>query len=318
MGESADRGTVGIVGLGLVGRALAGRALAGGYPVTGFDVSAAAGGAAEAIGVTLAPDLERLLARCSVAVLCVFDDAQLGDVVAQIDAALAGAARDGEAAGRVGAGIDLVINTATCSPPAVEAAATAIGRHGLAFLELPLSGSSAQIRDGRALGLVGADAATLRRFLPLVATLAPRHVHVGPPGSAARAKLASNLVLGLNRAALAEGLAFAQRMGLDGLRFLELLRESPAYSRAVDTVGERMVKRDFAPQSRLAQHRKDLSLILTQAAGIAQDLPLAQAHAALLDRAIALGLGEADNAAVIDALAPSAAAGLPRGAGQVV
>jgi 3-hydroxyisobutyrate dehydrogenase-like beta-hydroxyacid dehydrogenase len=313
MSRSTGAATVGVVGLGLVGRALAARAIAGGYAVTGFDVSPAAAGAAEAIGVAVAADLPQLLAECTVAVVCVFDDAQLGDVVAEIDAECA---RRPGVAHAIDRGIDLAINTATCSPPAVEAAAAALGRHGIAFMELPLSGSSAQIRDGTALGLIGAEAATLARYQPLVTTLSPRHVHVGLPGSAARAKLASNLILGLNRAALAEGLALAERLGLDGLRFLEILRDSPAYSRAVDTVGARMVARDFAPQSRLAQHRKDLSLILAQAAGVAQELPLAQAHAALLDRAIAMGLGDADNAAVIAALAPRSAR--PGDAGQAL
>jgi 3-hydroxyisobutyrate dehydrogenase-like beta-hydroxyacid dehydrogenase len=63
-----------------------------------------------------------------------------------------------------------------------------------------------------------------------------------------------------------------------------------------------MVARDFAPRSRLVQHRKDLALIVEQAERAGPGLPLARAHLALLDRAIALGLGELDNAAVIAAL----------------
>ena len=296
-GKARSVAAIGIVGLGLVGRALAARALAGGYAVSGFDVSAAAAAAAQSIGVTLAADMARLLAACSVVLVCVFDDDQLADVVCQV------ATEAGRHSGG-GHGLALVINAATCSPRAIETAAASLARHAIAFMELPLSGSSVQIQDGEALGLVGAETAILASYRPLIDTLSPKRVHVGPPGSAARAKLASNLVLGLNRAALAEGLALAECLGLDGRRFLELLRQSPAYSRAVDTVGERMVARDFAPQSRLAQHRKDLSLILAQAAGLSQDLPLALAHAGLLDRAIAMGLGDADNAAVIAALVP--------------
>jgi 3-hydroxyisobutyrate dehydrogenase-like beta-hydroxyacid dehydrogenase len=286
---------IGIIGLGLVGRALAARLLAAGFPVGGFDVSAPAVEAAAAIGVAPAGDLSELLGCSSIALVCVFDDPQLSAVVAQIVATAA--------ADRASRSLELVINTATCSPAAVEAAAASMAAAAIAFLELPLSGSSAAIRAGEALGLVGADASTLARHLALVNLLSPRHVHVGLPGSAARAKLATNLILGLNRAALAEGIFFAERLGLDGHRFLELLRQSPAYSRAVDTVGERMVTRDFTPRSRLAQHRKDLALILAQATALDAGLPLAQAHAALLDRAVEAGLGEADNAAVIAALA---------------
>ena len=76
-----------------------------------------------------------------------------------------------------------------------------------------------------------------------------KHVfHVGPCGSAAKMKLVSNLVLGLNRAALAEGLALAESLGLDLPRPLEVLQQSAAYSRQMDTKGRKMIDRDFAPR----------------------------------------------------------------------
>lgn len=291
---------MGVIGLGHVGRALAHRALAAGMSVQGFDVSPDACAAALAADVPVVVDLPSLLQACSIALVCVFDDEQLGEVVCRIAASAGFVARRG-----------LVINAATCSPAAAEAAAAALQQRGIEFMELPLSGSSVQIREGEALGLIGAHDAVLGRYAEVVATLSPQRFHVGPPGSAARAKLASNLVLGLNRAALAEGIALAERLGLDGQRFLEMLRLSPAYSRAVDTVGGRMVSRDFETRSRLVQHRKDLALILAQAEATGQGLPLARAHLSLLDRAIALGLGDRDNAAVIAALTtdPDASSG---------
>ena len=289
--DVVDGTRLGIIGLGHVGRALAQRASAAGVAVLGFDVSAEAAAVARAASIPVAVDLPGLLRSSTIALVCVFDDGQLGDVVGRI------AAGTGTPEGP-----ELVINAATCSPAAVERAALALRHHGIDFIELPLSGSSVQIRDGEALGLVGADNEILSRYAPIIDVLAPLYFHVGPPGAGARAKLASNLVLGLNRAALAEGIALAECLGLDGHRFLELLRRSPAYSRAVDTVGARMVSRDFEPRSRLAQHRKDLALILQEAEGRRTGLPLARAHLDLLDRAISLGMGEQDNAAVIAAL----------------
>jgi 3-hydroxyisobutyrate dehydrogenase-like beta-hydroxyacid dehydrogenase len=109
-------------------------------------------------------------------------------------------------------------------------------------------------------------------------------------------KLVTNLVLGLNRAALAEGLAFAQALGLEGAATLEVMRRSMAYSRIMDTKGEKMVLRDFAPQAKLSQHLKDVRLMM-EAAELT--LPLTWAHRALLEKAVALGYGELDNSAVI-------------------
>jgi len=294
---------IGVIGLGHVGRALAERASSAGLVVQGVDVSPAAVAAARASGIAVAPDLASLLKTCPIALVCVFDDGQFKDVVGTIAARAVCAGRP-----------ELVINAATCSPAAVESAAAELRRQEIGFIELPLSGSSVQIRHGEALGLVGADGAVLAHHVEVITVLSPQHFHVGPPGAGARAKLASNLVLGLNRAALAEGIVFAERLGLDGHRFLELLRRSPAYSRAVDTVGARMVARDFATRSRLAQHRKDLALILAQAGvgNAGPGLPLARAHLDLLDRAIALGLGDCDNAAVIAALTTTTDADSPR------
>ena len=72
----------------------------------------------------------------------------------------------------------------------------------------------------------------------------------------------AELVLGLNRAALAEGLAFARRCGLDASAVLDILRTGAAYSRVMDAKGAKMIGGDFSPEAKLAQHVKDVRLIL--------------------------------------------------------
>ena len=114
-------------------------------------------------------------------------------------------------------------------------------------------------------------------------------------------KLVSNLVLGLNRAALAEGLVFAQALGLDAEAALEVLLNSMAYSRTMDTKGRKMIAGDFRTQARLSQHLKDVRLILAAAAEAGQVLPLSETHRRLLETAEAAGFGDADNSAVVRA-----------------
>jgi 3-hydroxyisobutyrate dehydrogenase-like beta-hydroxyacid dehydrogenase len=110
-----------------------------------------------------------------------------------------------------------------------------------------------------------------------------------------------NLVLGLNRAALAEGLTFARSLGLDPGLTLAVLREGAAYSRAMDAKGPKMIAGDFTPQARLSQHLKDVRLILAEARRAGAATPLSDVHRALLEAAEAAGYGEADNSAVIRA-----------------
>jgi 3-hydroxyisobutyrate dehydrogenase-like beta-hydroxyacid dehydrogenase len=136
----------------------------------------------------------------------------------------------------------------------------------------------------------------------LLNAICPRRIVVGKPGDAAKAKLAVNLVLQLNRAALAEGLAFAERMGLPASMSLQVMRKSAAYSAVMDSKGEKMVRGDYAPQSRLAQTLKDAQLILEEAERQHQVLPLMRANVALLSAAIAIAGAEADPAAIIEAL----------------
>jgi 3-hydroxyisobutyrate dehydrogenase-like beta-hydroxyacid dehydrogenase len=123
---------------------------------------------------------------------------------------------------------------------------------------------------------------------------------MGPPGSAGRAKLAINLILGLNRLALAEGLVFAERLGLEPSRFLEVARQAASYSQVMDTKGPKMVRGDFTPEGRARQTLKDVELMLAQARRLGQELPLAQLNAEVLRACVDSGEGDQDNSVVIN------------------
>ncbi|MDB5858714.1 MAG: glxR, partial [Ramlibacter sp.] len=129
--------------------------------------------------------------------------------------------------------------------------------------------------------------------------VATRRVHVGAAGMAARAKLATNLVLGLNRAVLAEGMAFAESLGIPPATFLALVLATPARSAAAEVKGPMMASGRFEPQSRIRQHLKDVGLMLAAAHVAGQPLPLSETHARLMRDAIAAGDGDLDNAAII-------------------
>jgi 3-hydroxyisobutyrate dehydrogenase-like beta-hydroxyacid dehydrogenase len=118
-------------------------------------------------------------------------------------------------------------------------------------------------------------------------------------------KLVLNLVLGLNRAVLGEGLAFARACGIDESVALDILRAGPSWSKVMDTKGEKMLTGDFEPQARLAQHLKDVRLILEAGRQSNAMLPLSKLHEQLLDELVQAGYGDLDNSAVIRAFKPS-------------
>ena len=147
--------------------------------------------------------------------------------------------------------------------------------------------------------MVGGSNKAFDRCRDLFRRFSKRAIHTGPCGSGAKMKLVTNLVLGLNRAALAEGLAFARALGLAGDQTLAILCESMAYSRIMDAKGEKMLRGDFKPQARLSQHLKDVRLMLVAAAVAGARLPLSEAHRRLLERAESAGFGHLDNSAII-------------------
>jgi 3-hydroxyisobutyrate dehydrogenase-like beta-hydroxyacid dehydrogenase len=196
----------------------------------------------------------------------------------------------------------VVICTTTCGPDEITGIAARAAAAGLALVEAPISGTSTEVLDGAATALLAGDAASIDRVGRLVNILCPRALRVGAIGDASRAKLAINLILQNNRAALAEGIAFAERLGLDGHAFLAAARQSAAHSRVMDAKGEKMLTGDFRPQSHLAQTLKDAELIIAEAGRNGMHLPLTTAQADLLRAAIALEGPDRDSAAVIEAI----------------
>jgi len=250
-----DLGDVGLVGLGLVGRAVAHRLSLAGYVPLGFDHRDEANAEFVRAGGRVAASLVELGERCACVVLAVFDTAGVLEVVEGPDGLLKGRA------------LRALIDCSTGDPDALRALAGRLAARSVDFIEAPLSGSSQQIREGQATMLLGADATAPQRHAALLDALAPQRIVVGGAGMGARAKLATNLVLGLNRAALAEGLVFAERLGIASEAFLALVLATPARSDAALAKGALMVSGRFdQPQSRSRQRVKGGNLMLEQAA----------------------------------------------------
>lgn len=278
---------IGVVGLGLVGSALAARLRAAGFEVLGFDVRPEARQAFADTGGQAVGGLREVAATAGCVVLAVFETRDVLDVV------------EGPGGLLAHGGVRAFIDCSTGSPEALEALSARLAARGIDFIEAPLSGSSAQIAAGQATLLMGCEPRALSTWEPVLQALSPRRLHMGGAGAGAKAKLATNLVLGLNRAVLAEGMVFAETLGIAPARFLELVLATPASSGAAQAKGPMMVSGDFTPQSRIRQHLKDVDLMLEQASRAGQALPLSNTHAALMRAAIAAGDGELDNAAII-------------------
>jgi 3-hydroxyisobutyrate dehydrogenase-like beta-hydroxyacid dehydrogenase len=156
------------------------------------------------------------------------------------------------------------------------------------------------VRNGDGVGLIGGERDVADSVADILDALYPKWFYMGTAGNGGRAKLAINHILGLNRLVLAEGLVFAERLGLDAQAFLDVAKQSAAYSQVMDIKGAKMVSGEYSPQGFIHQSLKDFRLILEQAAGRGQEMPLAALNAAVLEACVKRGEGERDNSAVIE------------------
>jgi 3-hydroxyisobutyrate dehydrogenase-like beta-hydroxyacid dehydrogenase len=282
---------VAIVGLGLMGEVYARRLLDAKIPVIGYDIDAARRSRLALIGGKPAESLAALAnptlpARCII--VAVFNTEQVEDVV------------ENHLLPALGEGSNtIVLCMSTVDPDRVAALAGRVIPRGIRYLDVPVSGTSDQVRRGDGVALIGGDMAIADDVTDVLDALFVRRFHVGKVGDGGRAKLAVNLILGLNRLALAEGLVFAERLGLNPAAFLEVARGSASYSQVMDTKGPKMVRNDFSPEGRVKQTLKDAHLMLDQAAAVGQKLSALEVHVDVLEACVRAGEADLGNSAII-------------------
>jgi 3-hydroxyisobutyrate dehydrogenase-like beta-hydroxyacid dehydrogenase len=277
---------VGVIGLGLLGTALCERLLASGYIAAVWNRTREK---AEPLVARGARWSDNPLVECDRVIISLYTT----DVVEQALEQMKSGLRAGQ----------ILIDTTTGDPEQTVALGKRLAKLGVDYLESPIAASSEQTRQGNALAIVAGPPNAFAACRDLFDAIAGKTIHVGAAwGGAAKVKLVNNLVLGLNRVALAEGLVFAKAIGLDAGKTLDVLKEGNSYSGVMDTKGRKMIEGDFSLQAKLSQHAKDVRIILEEAARGGISLPLSELHLRLLTEAIAAGFGEQDNSAIIRAI----------------
>ncbi len=282
-----QKSRVGIIGLGLLGSAIAERLLAAKIDLLGWDIAADRRENFRNLGGQVAQSA-REVAHCDRVMLSLPNSEVVRSVVDDLRPVVKPNT--------------LLIDTTTGDPALTERLGRELADRSIGYVDATVAGSSEQARQGDVIVMAGGTRRQFDTCADIFAAFARRAYHVGDCGSGSRMKLVVNLVLGLNRAVLGEGLLLAAAADVDLAAALEILRDSAAYSTVMDTKGEKMISEDFATQARLAQHLKDVELILDLAARNEVHLPFSNIHQRLLKKAVELGFADADNSAIIKAL----------------
>ncbi len=284
--QLSTEGPLGIIGLGLLGSALAERLIAAGFELVVHDRAHEKAAPLVTRGARWS---DNPLAECQRVVFCLYTTSDVEEVLQVRDQSL----HSGHT----------LIDATTGSPDATAQLGRRLAARGIDYLESPILASSDQTRRGDGVALVAGREGAFESCRDIFRALVAKAYYVGVWGNAAKTKLVNNLILGLNRAALAEGLCFAEAIGLDPAAALSVLREGNAYSGVMDTKGQKMLTQDFATQARLSQHAKDVRIIIDLARASDRSLPFTTLHLRLLELAEREGLGESDNSAIFQTIA---------------
>lgn len=167
----------------------------------------------------------------------------------------------------------LCIDMSTISPEMARMVGLEIEKRGGRYLDAPVSGGKTGAETGKLVIMVGGDAADVARAQPVFDALGKATVHCGPVGAGQLTKLCNQILCGVNLLAVSEAIVFARRVGLDPETMLKAVSGGAAGSWALENLGPRMLKRDFAPMFMIDLQQKDLRIALATASETKVPLP---------------------------------------------
>jgi 2-hydroxy-3-oxopropionate reductase len=195
-----------------------------------------------------------------------------------------------------------VVDMSSISPIETKVFAKKINALGCEYLDAPVSGGEVGAKAASLTIMVGGPDAAFERVKPLFERMGKNITLVGGNGDGQTTKVANQIIVALNIAAVGEALVFASKAGADPAKVRAALMGGFASSRILEVHGERMVKRSFEPGFRIKLHQKDLALALAGARTLGVALPGTANAAQLMQACAAHGMDELDHSALVRAL----------------
>jgi 3-hydroxyisobutyrate dehydrogenase len=279
---------IGVAGLGAMGSAIAARLMEVGHQVTVWNRTAAKTKPAAEAGATVVEN-PAAVAAASEAVITILTDGAAIEAVYHGPAGLL----SGDVTGK------LFIEMSTVPPSVETTLAPKVRAKGAAFVECPVGGSTAPARQGKLLGLMGAEAPDAERARPILDQLCRKVEHCGTVGAGSSMKLAINLPLMIGWQAYAEAFSLVRDLGWEPKRLIELFTESNGanngFKLRADMIVAMLENRDPGPTTfSVANAVKDLKTMIATGTAKGADMPAAKAALAAIETSNNAGLGSSD------------------------
>ncbi|MFO1320956.1 MAG: NAD(P)-dependent oxidoreductase [Burkholderiales bacterium] len=291
--------TLGVIGIGAMGMAAAKHAIDAGLDVCVRDVRSDAEAEARVAGARVCSSPAEIARHADVIVILVVDAGQVEEVIFGTDGLLTSLTD-----------ASVVVVSSTIAPSCAESVARRLAAAGKRCLDAPVSGGPARARDGSMSMMVAGSDEAFDAARPVLGRLASRLFRIGTrPGDGSRTKMLNNLLAGVNLAAAAEAVALGEKLGLDPLRLLDVIRASSGDSWMLGDRMPRALAGDYSPRAAIPILGKDLGIVTGAAREAGYPTPLGDAALSVFKGSIALGLSDLDDAAVLEFYRRSAPAG---------
>ena len=254
---------VGFIGLGIMGKPMSKNLLKAGHELVVYDRNAASVEELTALGADTAESAAGVAEKCSVIITMLPNSPHVRDVCLG-ENGIADTAAEGT----------VVIDMSSIDPVQSKAISAELAKKGIELMDAPVSGGEPKAIDGTISVMVGGNKETFDRFYDLLMTMAGSVVYVGPIGSGNVAKLANQVIVAVNIAAVSEALTLAVKNGADPELVYQAIRGGLAGSTVLDAKAPMMMAHDFKPGFRIELHIKDLTNALNAAHATDTSLPI--------------------------------------------
>jgi 2-hydroxy-3-oxopropionate reductase len=278
---------VGFIGLGIMGKPMCKNIIKAGHEVFFNSRHADVTAELEALGAKGRPTAAAVAADSEVVITMVPNSPQVREVALGKGGIIEGAKK----------GL-VVIDMSSIDPVETRSIGAALAEKGIEMIDAPVSGGEPKAIDGTLSVMAGGKEELIEKYRPLLSTMAASVVRCGDLGAGNVAKLANQIVVACNIAAMSEALAFAKKMGSDPSLIYQAIRGGLAGSTVLDAKAPMVLSRNFKPGFRIELHIKDLTNALNAAHAINGYVPLTGQVMEMMQALKADGCGKDDHSAL--------------------
>lgn len=278
---------IGFIGLGIMGKPMSKNLLKAGYSLTVLDRNAAVLDELITAGARTATTPKALAAECNIIITMLPNSPHVKEVVLGENGVIEGA-KPGS----------VLIDMSSIAPLVSREISEALALKQVAMLDAPVSGGEPKAIDGTLSVMVGGDKAVFDSCFEVMKAMGGSVVHTGDIGAGNVTKLANQVIVALNIAAMSEALVLATKAGVNPDLVFQAIRGGLAGSTVLEAKAPMVMDRNFKPGFRIDLHIKDLANALDTSHGVGAQLPLTAAVMEMMQALKADGLGTADHSAL--------------------